>query len=98
MWEENRAFLKNARHLGKDQFVGTYGADIHIDWTIWKTAEPITTKIKSANSSGDTGYCSSFLEVLLTFPRLVMFSALFSFAFRMRGVVAIVLYGINFTK
>ena len=32
------------------------------------------------------------------FTKNILTLALFSFAFRMRGVVAIVLYGINFTK
>ena len=36
--------------------------DIQMDWTIWKTADPTTTKRKRANSSGDTGYESSFLK------------------------------------
>ena len=36
--------------------------DIQMDWTIWKTADPTTTKRKRANSSGETGYESSFLK------------------------------------
>jgi len=31
------------------------GPAIQIDWTIWKTAEPMTTKMKRASSSVETG-------------------------------------------
>ena len=69
-----------------------YGPAIQILWTIWNTAEPITTKMKSAISSGDTGYCSSFFDDLLTFPRLVMFLEFFSVAFFILGVAGILFY------
>ena len=68
-----------------------YGPAIQILWTIWNTADPITTKMNNAISSGDTGYCSSFLDVLLTLPRLVMFFWFFSLAFFIRGVVGILI-------
>ena len=48
--------------------LSVHGPAIQMDWTIWKTAEPITTKMNRASSSGDTGYESSckdrgYLEV-----------------------------------
>jgi len=32
-----------------------YGPAIQMDWTIWKTAEPMTTKMNRAKSSVETG-------------------------------------------
>lgn len=56
---------------------------ILIDWIIWNTAEPHTTKMKSANSHGPTGYDSfSDLTVLGTLPRLRTFFIAFSLAKR----------------
>merc|ERR1719291_1071876 len=60
-----------------------------MDWMIWNTAEPMTTKTNSAINSGLTGYLSSVLEVFCTFPLFVTFLAFFSLAFLIWGVLGI---------
>ena len=39
----------------KKDSIFVQGPDIQMDWTIWKTADPMTTKMNKAKSSGETG-------------------------------------------
>jgi hypothetical protein len=62
-----------------------------MDWMIWKTADPQTTKKKSPMSQGETGYLSSLLRVDFgTFPLIVTILLAFSLAIRIRWLAAIV--------
>lgn len=64
---------------------------MRMDWMIWNTAEPHTTKMKRPRSQGPTGYLSSVgLVVLGTFPLIVMFLAAFSLAILIRCLGAMV--------
>ena len=55
--------LRNNKSLNKKMQFGIFihkgvcvqGLDIPMDWTIWKTVDPITTKTNKAKISGDTG-------------------------------------------
>ena len=54
---------------------------MRMDWMIWNTAEPHTTKMKSPSNHSPTGYLSSFCLVLSgTFPEFKSFFAAFSLA------------------
>ena len=62
-------------------------------WTIWKMADPQTTKIKSPNSHGPTDRSLASLDGL-TLPRWVTFLLCVSFCNRIRCLAAILLVSI----
>jgi len=61
-----------------------------MDWMIWKTADPQTTKKNNPMSQGEIGYLSSALRVDLgTFPLIVTILLAFSLAIRILWLAAI---------
>lgn len=69
---------------------------ILMDWMIWKTAEPQTTKMNKANNQGPTGEDSfSCFDVLGTLPLIVTILLAFSLAIRILCLGAMAVLGLR---